>query len=92
MCCCKGYYDNDAATSAAFRAGGGWFDTGDLGWRAPQVSSESRALTPGLRAVFDIVTGEPFKQSAELTGEPIKMKGLMEHCAGGVAVSVAVAA
>ena len=25
--------------------------------------------------VFDIVTGEPFKQSAELTGEPIKMKG-----------------
>ena len=24
--------------------------------------------------VFDIVTGEPFKQSAELTGEPIKMK------------------
>ena len=27
------------------------------------------------RPVFDIVTGEPFKQSAELTGEPIKMKG-----------------
>jgi hypothetical protein len=26
-------------------------------------------------AVFYIVTGEPFKQSAELTGEPIKMKG-----------------
>ena len=25
-------------------------------------------------AVFSIVTGEPFKQSAELTGEPIKMK------------------
>ena len=25
--------------------------------------------------VFYIVTGEPFKQSAELTGEPIKMKG-----------------
>ena len=23
----------------------------------------------------DTVTGEPFKQSAELTGEPIKMKG-----------------
>ena len=29
--------------------------------------------------VFYIVTGEPFKQSAELTGEPIKMKGSMEH-------------
>ena len=27
-----------------------------------------------LRSVFYIVTGEPFKQSAELTGEPIKMK------------------
>ena len=41
-------------------------------------------------SVFDIVTGEPFKQSAELTGqpfkqsaeltgEPIKMKGYIEH-------------
>jgi hypothetical protein len=28
------------------------------------------------------VTGEPFKQSAELTGEPIKMKGYMEHWLG----------
>ena len=33
-------------------------------------------------AVFYIVTGEPFKQSAELIGEPIKMKGEMEHWAG----------
>ena len=30
--------------------------------------------------MFYIVTGEPFKQSAEKTGEPIKMKGEMEHC------------
>ena len=30
---------------------------------------------PGCQAVFYIVTGEPIKQSAELTGEPIKMKG-----------------
>ena len=36
----------------------------------PRVSAEHS--TP--RALFDIVTGEPFKQSAELTGEPIKMK------------------
>ena len=28
-----------------------------------------------VRPVFYIVTGEPFKQSEELTGEPIKMKG-----------------
>jgi hypothetical protein len=26
-------------------------------------------------SVFYIVTGEPFKKSAELTGEPIKMRG-----------------
>ena len=32
--------------------------------------------------MFYIVTGEPFKQSAELTGEPIKMKGYIEHWGG----------
>ena len=45
-----------------------------------------------LCTVFDIVTGEPFKQSAELTGEPIKMKGEMEHWAhlrGGLGPVVA---
>lgn len=31
----QGYYRDEAATARAFRAGGGWFDTGDLGWRAP---------------------------------------------------------
>jgi long-subunit acyl-CoA synthetase (AMP-forming) len=30
-----GYYGDEASTSKAFRAGGGWFDTGDLGWVAP---------------------------------------------------------
>lgn len=30
-----GYFDDDAATAAAFADG--WFDTGDLGWRVPQV-------------------------------------------------------
>ena len=29
---------------------------------------------PGSEPVFYIVTGEAFKQSAELIGEPIKMK------------------
>ena len=36
----------------------------------PQLGSIHRSAP-----VFDIVTGEPFKQSAELTEEPIKMKG-----------------
>jgi long-chain acyl-CoA synthetase len=31
----KGYFNDEAATAKAFVAGDGWFDTGDLGWRAP---------------------------------------------------------
>ena len=38
----QGYYGNDGATAAAFRAGGGWFDTGDLGWIAPDGVAGSR--------------------------------------------------
>ncbi|GLC36919.1 hypothetical protein PLESTB_000178300 [Pleodorina starrii] len=30
-----GYFRDEAATAKAFRAGDGWFDTGDLGWVAP---------------------------------------------------------
>jgi len=30
-----GYVDDEAATAKAFRAGDGWFDTGDLGWVVP---------------------------------------------------------
>ena len=36
-------------------------------------------MRPVPHSVFDIVTGEPFKQSAELSGEPIKMKASNEH-------------
>lgn len=36
-----GYFDDAAATDAAFAAGGGWFDTGDLGWRCPEVGTVS---------------------------------------------------
>ncbi|KAG2429023.1 hypothetical protein HXX76_011265 [Chlamydomonas incerta] len=31
-----GYWRDEAASARAFRAGGGWFDTGDLGWVAPE--------------------------------------------------------
>jgi hypothetical protein len=38
----QGYYGNEGATAAAFRAGAGWFDTGDLGWIAPDGVPGSR--------------------------------------------------
>ena len=35
----KGYYNNPQGTDKAFQDG--WFDTGDLGWRAPGMISSS---------------------------------------------------
>lgn len=34
-----GYLNDELASAKAFRAGEGWFDTGDLGWIVPQGSS-----------------------------------------------------
>lgn len=31
----RGYYKDQESTEKAMRAGDGWFDTGDIGWRAP---------------------------------------------------------
>ena len=33
-----GYYNDEENTKKAFAPGNGWFDTGDLGWRAPGES------------------------------------------------------
>lgn len=33
-----------------------------------------------MSSVFRILTREPMKQSAELSGEPVKMEGKSEHC------------
>jgi hypothetical protein len=44
--------------------------------QAPLSASKQGTLVlRGRLAVFYKVTGEPFKQSAKLTGEPIKNKG-----------------
>lgn len=40
----RGYYKDAESTRQAMRAGPGWFDTGDLGWRAP---GECSRLTSG---------------------------------------------
>jgi long-chain acyl-CoA synthetase len=37
-----GYFDDPAATAAAF-VDGGWFATGDLGWRAPAAAGGAAA-------------------------------------------------
>ena len=37
-----GYFRNPGATAAAFPVGGGWLDTGDVGWRAPTGVPGSR--------------------------------------------------
>lgn len=40
-----GYFNDEENTSKAFAPGNGWFDTGDLGWRAPGMASETQAYS-----------------------------------------------
>lgn len=53
-----GYYKDPGATARAFPVGNGWFDTGDLGWRAPagvQGSSMAGSIVLTGRAKDTIV-------------------------------------
>ena len=40
----RGYYNDKESTDKAMRAGNGWFDTGDIGWRAPGAALTSSFL------------------------------------------------
>lgn len=58
-----GYYADPGATAKAFKAGDGWFDTGDLGWRAPQGVAGSRmagsiVLTGRAKDTIVLTSGE----------------------------------
>ena len=46
-----GYYHDQENTHKAFAPGSGWFDTGDLGWRAPgqHPSSNPKHISLGPR-------------------------------------------
>ncbi|KAI8477469.1 MAG: hypothetical protein J3K34DRAFT_2620 [Monoraphidium minutum] len=58
----RGYFDDPASTQAAF-VDGGWFNTGDLGWRAPCGVEGSRAaghlvLTGRAKDTIVLVSGK----------------------------------
>ena len=50
----RGYYKDPENTAKAMKAGQGWFDTGDIGWRAPGRESLLFSSAPGshIRACF----------------------------------------
>lgn len=50
-----GYYKDPSATAAAFPVGDGWFDTGDLGWRAPPGTAMAGMIVLTGRAKDTIV-------------------------------------
>ena len=67
----KGYFNDEAATAKAFSAGNGWFDTGDLGWRAPSehltLSSVSYCLQGGEQKLPLSLMSDPVNVSARHT-------------------------
>ena len=42
----RGYLNDSVSTDSAMRAGGGFFDTGDLGWKAPGLLFISLSAWP----------------------------------------------
>jgi long-chain acyl-CoA synthetase len=89
----KGYYNNESATAAAFAAGDGWFDTGDLGWIVPSDSKMAGCLVLTGRAkdtivlssgenvepqpIEDAICASPYIKFAALIGQGHRSLGVL---------------
>jgi len=78
----QGYLADEASTAKAFRAGDGWFDTGDLGWRAPQGVAGSKmagCIVLTGRAKDTIVMASGKNVEPEPIESAIQCSGLVKH-------------
>ncbi|KAK9846749.1 hypothetical protein WJX84_009668 [Apatococcus fuscideae] len=69
-----GYFNDDENTSKAFAPGTGWFDTGDLGWRAPEG-------IPGSNMAGNLVLAGRVKDTIVLSnGENVEPQPIEDAC------------
>ncbi|CAL8470153.1 g9695 [Coccomyxa elongata] len=71
----KGYFNDEASTARAFVAGDGWFDTGDLGWRAPTGVAGSNM------AGHIVLTGRAKDTIVLSSGENVEPAPIEDACA-----------
>ncbi|EFJ49638.1 hypothetical protein VOLCADRAFT_120723 [Volvox carteri f. nagariensis] len=77
-----GYFLDEEATARAFRAGDGWFDTGDLGWVAPTGVTGSRCaghLVLTGRAKDTIVLSSGKNVEPQPIEDAVAASGLIKH-------------